>query len=290
MSIAECYRSNKQTLSFEVFPPKKDADISKIYEVLREVAAIGPDFISVTYGASGKERSDKTVEIAANIERGFDIPALAHLTCIAATREEIGEILLKLRAKGIRNILALLGDPIKGGSAGSDYAYASDLIRHIRENYGDFSIGAAAYPEGHIRCEDFSEGIRHLRLKEEAGADFFITQLFFDNEVFYRFLDIARASGITKPISAGIMPILSRQQIERMIFMCGVSLPSRIIKLLYRYENDDGSLRQAGIEYAAVQARDLLRNGVDGIHIYTMNQPDIARIISSYVSARDFKQ
>jgi len=284
------YADDRQTLSFEVFPPKKDADIPKIYDVIRELAAISPDFVSVTYGASGRERTEKTVDIAANIESGFGIPALAHLTCVSATKAEIEDILLKLRARGIDNILALLGDPVPDAPPGPDYRHASDLIRQIRAADMGFAIGAAAYPEGHIRCPRFSDDIRHLRMKEEAGADFFITQLFFDNEIFYRFLDIARASGVTKPISAGIMPILGRQQIERMIFMCGVSLPSGVIKLLYRYEHDSISLRKAGIEYAARQAQELLRKGVDGIHIYTMNQPDIAESIADYVRIRNYRK
>jgi methylenetetrahydrofolate reductase (NADPH) len=287
--ISDCFRKNVSTLSFEVFPPKKEEDFSEIYTIINDLAIIHPDFISVTYGANDRQRSEKTAEIASNIEKGFQIPALAHLTCISSTKNEMETTLLKLKSRGIQNVLALLGDPVENVPFIQEYTYASDLIRHIKHKHPDFVVGAAAYPEGHIQCEQFSDSIRYLRFKEEAGTDFFITQLFFDNEVFYRFLDVVRASGVTKPILAGIMPILSQSQIQRMIFMCGVSLPSRIIKLLYKYEKDPTSLRKAGIEYAALQAQELLRNRVDGIHIYTMNQPKIARKIYEYANANNFK-
>jgi methylenetetrahydrofolate reductase (NADPH) len=196
-----------------------------------------------------------------------------------------------LTLRGVKNVLALRGEYPKDSTIvkRQDYNYACDLIRHIKKENSSFSVGAATYPEGHINCDDMYESITHMRAKQDAGADFFLTQLFFDNDLFFRFFEATRACGINKPISAGIMPILNRKQIERMIFMCGVSLPSRIIRLLYKYENDEVSLRKAGIEYAARQAQELLRNKVDGIHIYTMNQPDIAQIISDYVRARDFK-
>lgn len=274
MSIQRLYRSGRPVVSFEVFPPKKEADIAAIYTVLGRLAELGPDFISVTYGAGGDGGTNKTGEIAAHILREYKIPAMAHLTCVGATRGRIGDILDTLERDGVRDILALRGD-LPEGAAPGDYRYAEALIRDLKAR-GGFSIGAACYPEGHISCEDTALDLTYLRRKQEAGADFLITQLFFDNDLFLRFLERARKSRITLPISAGVMPILGRAQVERMIFMCGASLPSQIVKLLNKYEHDPRGLRQAGIDYAAGQLAGLLEAQVDGVHIYTMNKADIA--------------
>jgi methylenetetrahydrofolate reductase (NADPH) len=284
MKITEYYKNGKQALSFEVFTPKKDAGEVQLYAALDGAAALKPDFISVTYGATD---SGKTADIARAVQSRHNITALAHVTCAGAARQEITNILAGLEERGVENVLALYGDTAAGRA--KDYVRAHELIKHIKDEHPSFAVGAAAYPEGHIDCAEMYESITHMRIKQDAGTDFFLTQLFFDNDIFYRFRDASRACGITKPVSAGVMPILSRRQIEKMIFMCGASLPSRIIKLLHRYRHDEISLRKAGIEYAAVQARELLRNGVDGIHIYTMNRPEIAGIIAGYVGARDFK-
>ena len=280
MTIRDLYRQKKPVFSLEVFPPKKENsdDIEALYGAFERLENLAPDFISVTCGAGGTGGKSQTVDIADRLQNRHGILSLAHLTCVAATRADVQNELADMHRRGIGNVLALRGDIPQGSqlSASPDYRYAEDLIRGLRASSKDLCIGAACYPEGHIDCDDLATGIAHLRRKQDAGADFFITQLFFDNEVFYRFLDCARASGITLPISAGIMPILSRAQIERIIFMCGASLPAHIIRLLHKYENSPRALRAAGIAYTAEQARALAEHGVDGVHIYTMNRPEIA--------------
>lgn len=276
MRIDQLYKQGRQLASFEVFPPKRDSDIGAIYKALEEMAALAPDFISVTYGAGGEGGVNKTAEIARVIAKEHQIPSMAHLTCISSSAETIQEKLNELRALGVENILALRGDlPATGEKPSKHFAYAEDLIGTIRAR-GDFCIGAACYPEGHLDCTDDALDIIRLRRKQDAGASFFVSQLFFENDSFLRFLERARRAGVTAPISAGVMPILGRAQIERMIFLCGASLPSKIIKLLHKYANSPADLRKAGIEYAARQLAGLLASGVDGVHIYTMNKADIA--------------
>ncbi|MDR0381473.1 MAG: methylenetetrahydrofolate reductase [Oscillospiraceae bacterium] len=273
MSIRALYQSGRPVVSFEVFPPKQDTAIDDIYEALARLAALAPDFISVTYGAGGSGSVNRTAEIAAAVRRRYGIRAMAHLTCVGADRGRVAAQLDAMRAEGICNVLALRGDSPEG--AAGAYRYAEELIREIRAR-GDFCIGAACYPEGHIDCESPARDIEYLRRKQDAGADFLVSQLFFDNPLFFRFLENARAAGVTIPISAGVMPILSRKQIERMIFLCGASLPSAIIRLLHRHGHSPADLRAAGIEHAARQVEALLAGGVDGVHIYTMNKPEIA--------------
>ncbi|MDR1116966.1 MAG: methylenetetrahydrofolate reductase [Oscillospiraceae bacterium] len=282
MLVKDLYRSERPVVSFEIFPPKKDADIDSIYKTLGQISTLSPDFISVTYGAGGSGNVNKTAEIAELIEKQYGIPALAHLTCVGADSEKIRRTLDGMNSKGIRNTLALRGDLPNGQPFDGGYKYAEDLILEIH-NRGDFCVGAACYPEGHIDCDDLTADIDRLRRKQETGADFLISQLFFDNDIFFRFLDRARGGSVTLPISAGVMPILGRQQIERMIFMCGASLPSGIIKLLHKYEDSPNDLRKAGIEHAAKQLDGLLRQGADGVHIYTMNKPDIAEYCMRYI-------
>lgn len=277
MQISQLYGQKKPVLSFEVFPPKKDAPISTIFQTLEELAGLSPDYISVTYGAGGGGSVNRTCEIASAIKNKQNVEALPHLTCISNDRAEIHQLVEQLQAENITNVLALRGDPPADPDTvlPGHYRYASDLIADLKSR-GDFCIGAACYPEGHIDCLHLRDSAEHLKRKQDAGADFLITQLFFDNDLFWRFLEQTRADGVTLPISAGVMPILSQQQIQRMIFMCGVSLPSAIIKLLHRYEHSPADLRKAGIEHAVRQMEDLISGGVDGVHVYTMNQPAIA--------------
>ena len=283
MQIKEFYTRKHPVISFEVFPPKNDSGLADIYNALGRMSNLSPDFISVTYGAGGGENSGMTSEIASFIQDKHGICSIAHLTCIGASHESISSLLEQIKHKGIHNILALRGDLPEGFSRrGDGFRYALDLISHIR-NHGEFCIGAACYPEGHIDCDDLNFDTVCLRRKQEAGADFLITQLFFDNDTLYRFLERARRGGVTLPISAGVMPILSRKQIERIIFLCGASLPSWTIKLLHKYENSPDELYRAGIEYAAKQISDLIAHGVDGVHIYTMNKPDIAEFCMKYI-------
>lgn len=266
----------KQPLSFEIFPPKGDLTEVEARRVAGELAELGPKFISVTYSAGGSGNSGATTKVASLIQNELGIPSVAHLTCQGLTRAQLDEKIDEMRAAGIRNVLALRGDPRPDAPKG-DFAYAADIIGPLRE--AGFCVGAAAYPEGHIACESLEADVAHLREKQDAGAQFFVTQLFFDNDDFLRFREMTQAAGITVPITCGIMPFMSKSQVSRMIFMCGASLPSPIIRLLARYEGDEEALRQAGIEYAAAQLRGLRDAGVDGLHVYTMNKPAVARAI-----------
>ena len=211
------------------------------------------------------------------IQDDHGVPAVAHLTCAGASQQSISAAVADMKDRGIHNVLALRGDLPEGYEPG-DFRYAKDLIPVLAD--AGFCVGAAAYPEGHIDCDSLRLNVEHLRQKQDAGASFLVTQLFFDNDCFYRFREGAEAAGITVPITAGIMPFMSKAQIQRMVFMCGASLPSPIIKLLARYEDDPASLRQAGIEYACRQLTDLQAHGVEGLHVYTMNNPEIARAAS----------
>lgn len=262
--------------SVEIFPPKGELTLTAAETVVNGVAKARPDFISVTCsaGGSGNGNDGRTEAIAALIQEDAGIPSVAHLTCIAATRASMETAMDTLAAKGVENVLALRGD-LGEGLAPADFTYAYQLIPLLKER--GFCVGAAAYPEGHIDCLSEAENIKHLKAKQDGGADFFVTQLFFDNQAFYRFHEAAVAAGVDKPITCGIMPILGKSQIERMVFMCGSSLPSAVIKLVAKYENDPAALRAAGIEYACQQLVDLGRHGVDGLHVYSMNQPDIAQ-------------
>ena len=264
-------------ISFEMFPPKGELTLDRAREAAGALCALSPDFISVTCSAGGSGNSGATADIASMISREFATSSVAHITCIGQTRAELAERIDAYRAAGIENVLTLRGDRPQDAEdmASGDFTYAADLIPALVE--AGFCVGAAAYPEGHIECDDLAESVRHLRLKQDAGASFFVTQLFFDNDYFYRFRELADAAGITVPITCGIMPFMSKQQVSRMVFMCGASLPSPVIKLLARFEDDAASLTAAGIDYACRQLEDLQRHGVDGLHIYTMNRPAVAR-------------
>lgn len=267
--------------SIEIFPPKGQLTLDAAREMVAGMAQAHPDFISVTCSAGGSGNGSQTVEVASLIQNEVGIPSVAHLTCVNSSRETVETAIAAMKAAGITTVLALRGDPIKKPAASCiaaagtpGFAHATDLIPLLKD--AGFCVGAAAYPEGHIDCLDLQADVEHLKRKQDAGADFFITQLFFDNDDFYRFRERARAAGITRPITCGVMPFLGKSQIERMVFLCGSSLPSPIIKLLARYEDDPVALRQAGIDYACKQLVDLGRNRVDGVHVYSMNHPDIA--------------
>ena len=280
MRIEDLFSSNGTSnvsalpVSFEIFPPKGTLDLDTVHMMVGELTAQHPSFISVTCSAGGSGNSGNTVEVAHLIQNDFNTTSMAHLTCVNETHESICAKLARMKEAGIENVLALRGDMHEGAQF-HEFQYAKDLIRVVAEE--GFCVGAAAYPEGHIACDDFALSLKHLKEKQDAGARFFVTQLFFDNEYAFRFLDEARNAGITVPITFGVMPFMSKEQISRMVFMCGASLPSPIIKLLARYENDPQSLLQAGIEYACEQFVGLAEAGVDGVHVYTMNKPQIAR-------------
>lgn len=273
--VSELFCGN-QPLSFEIFPPRGDLTEVEARRVAGELAELDPAFISVTYSAGGSGNSGATTKVASLIQNELGVPSVAHLTCQGLTRDMLEEKIAEMRAAGIKNVLALRGDPRPDAPQG-DFAYAADVIPVLRE--AGFCVGAAAYPEGHVTCTSLEDDIAHLREKQDAGAQFLVTQLFFDNEDFFRFRDLTARAGITAPITCGIMPFMSKNQVSRMIFMCGASLPSPIIRLLNRYEGDDEALRRAGIEYAAAQLRGLRDAGADGLHVYTMNKPAVARAI-----------
>ena len=273
--VSELFCGN-QPLSFEIFPPRGDLTEVEARRVAGELAELDPAFISVTYSAGGSGNSGATTKVASLIQNELGMPSVAHLTCQGLTRDMLEEKIAEMRDAGIKNVLALRGDPRPDAPQG-DFAYAADVIPVLRE--AGFCVGAAAYPEGHVTCTSLEDDIAHLREKQDAGAQFLVTQLFFDNEDFFRFRDLTARAGITAPITCGIMPFMSKNQVSRMIFMCGASLPSPIIRLLNRYEGDDEALRRAGIEYAAAQLRGLRDAGADGLHVYTMNKPAVARAI-----------
>ncbi|MCQ2416315.1 MAG: methylenetetrahydrofolate reductase [NAD(P)H] [Oscillospiraceae bacterium] len=274
--------AKKKVVSFEVFPPKPDVPIENIYRTLGTLKDLKPDFISVTYGAGGSAPGASTADICEAIQEQHQIASVAHLPCINETRESVLEKLQIFRQKGIENILALRGDRNPNLPPKTDFHYAADLIAFIREQ-GDFDIAAACYPEGHPEAPDLETDIQHLKEKVDAGAMHLISQLFFHNPDFYAFREKLARKGITVPMEAGIMPVTSKKSIERMVSLCGASIPSRLSKLMARYADDPVSLKAAGLEYAIVQILDLQSQGVDGIHIYTMNNPDVARYIMEQI-------
>ena len=274
--VADLFGAGRQPLSFEIFPPKGELSDVEARRVAGELCALEPAFVSVTYSAGGSGNGGATAKIASMIQSDYGTPSVAHLTCQGMTRAQLDEKVAEMRAAGVVNVLALRGDSRPGMEPG-DFSCAADLVAPLRE--AGFCVGAAAYPEGHISCVSLEDDVAYLRRKQDAGAQFFVTQLFFDNEDFYRFREMADAAGITVPVTCGVMPFMSKNQVSRMIFMCGASLPAPIIRLLARYEGDDESLRRAGVEYAAAQLADLRAHGADGLHVYTMNKPDVARAI-----------
>lgn len=277
MKINELFR-DRTVLSFEVFPPKPTSDESVIYSTLEKLSALRPDCVSVTYGAGGGANCEKTVQIAADAKNKYGIESVAHLPCIYLGEDDAVSVLEKLKANGIENVLALRGDISENVAPNGRFPHANELISFIRERY-DFNIIAACYLEKHTEAKSFSEDLAHLKNKVDSGANQLITQLFLDNGFFYDFLDNARKIGIDVPIEAGIMPVTNKAQIERMVKLCGVALPKKFVKMLERYENNSEALRDAGIAYAVDQIVDLISQGVDGIHLYTMNNAYVAERI-----------
>ena len=266
---------NKTCLSCEVFPPKKTSPIETIYNTLDDLKNIPWDFISVTYGAGGSNVGVSTVDIASTIQDKYDIKAMAHLPCINYTKEEIVNILDEFQKHNITNILALRGDINPNIEPKNDFKHACDLIQFIKQ-HGDFHISGACYPEGHLESESLAQDIKYLKYKVDCGAEHLISQLFFDNNSFYDFKEKCEIANIKVPIEAGIMPVTNKKQIERMISLCGASLPRKFTKMMQKYEDSPEAIRDAGIAYAIDQIIDLVANGVDGIHLYTMNNSYIA--------------
>lgn len=283
MRTTEIFK-NKKVLSLEVFPPRRTAPIDTIYKTLDELQGLNPDFMSVTYGAGGSKTNTATLEIAAAIKNHYGIESVAHLPGINLTKNEVLDMLAGFKQAGVENILALRGDINPDFTPRQDFRYASDLVSFIREN-SDFNIIGACYPEGHSECSGLVDDIRNLKIKVDAGTDQLITQLFFDNDYFYSFRERASIAGINVPIQAGIMPVVNKKQIERMVSLCGVQLPKKFITMMERYENNPVAMRDAGIAYAVDQIVDLMAQDVDGIHLYTMNNPYIAKKIYAAISA-----
>ncbi|KRN22278.1 methylenetetrahydrofolate reductase [NAD(P)H] [Lacticaseibacillus camelliae] len=270
-----------QVLSFELFPPRRrspEEDYRRIDDTISAVSELNPDFVSVTLHTGKKDQRHVTLDLADRIQKKYGLPAVAHLPAVQLTTAEVDSLLEDFKAAGIENILALRGDIPNGGRVANDFPHASDLITHIHE-YGDFNVVAACYPETHPEATSPEADLQHLKEKVDAGASQLISQLFFDNHVFYDFVDRARAAGITVPIEAGIMPVLSQHQIDTMALTCGVSLPEKFLSMMKHYEGRPDALRDAGIAYAIDQIVDLMVHGVDGIHLYTMDNPTVAKRI-----------
>ena len=277
MKIKELFKQKQPTISFEVFPPNKIYTLEKVYEVIDELSLLKPDFMSVTYGAGGSTRRN-TVDIASKIININNIEALAHLTCIGATKKEIDEILKDLNKNNIENIMALRGDiPQECENKIGEFSHANDLIKYIKE-YGDFSIGGAFYPEGHQETNDLLD-LFNLKTKVDSGTDFLISQIFFENEKFYEFKEKLGKLNIKTPLIAGVMPITNGKQIRRITSMCGCSIPEKLKKILDRYEDNPIAMREAGIAYAMEQIIELISDDIAGIHIYTMNRVEASKKI-----------
>lgn len=285
MFIKDIFKEKKPVLSFEIFPPKQDTGIDKVTAVIDKMSQLPIDYMSVTYGAGGST-SKKTAEIAEYIQKNHNLTSLAHLTCVSSKKEDINETLKILKEKGIKNILALRGDIPQDAAfpVPNHYKYASELVEDIK-SFGGFCVGGACYPECHPDSSSLEADIENLKIKVDAGCDFIVTQMFFDNEAFYRFRDMAEKKGITVPITTGIMPLTNAKQIEKMCVLSGgASMPSKFTRIISKYIDNDAALKQAGIAYAVEQIIDLLSNDVDGIHLYTMNRPEVAEKIVSVIN------
>lgn len=284
--IKDLFGNGRPTLSFEVYPPKKDDDFDSVFDTLRALNDLHPDFISVTYGAGGS-KSKRTLEIASFLQNDLGVEALAHLTCVGNKKEDILSVLDSFQKSNITQVLALRGDRPRDMTDeqfdSRDFAHASDLITYIKE-HTSLSCAGACYPEKHFECFSKETDVLNLKKKQDAGADFFITQLFMDNDYFYDFKDRAERKGITIPICAGIMPVTSASSLGTTISLSGSSIPKAFSDLIATYGDKPEEMRKAGIDYAIRQILDLKANGVDGIHLYTMNRPKMAGEIVAAIS------
>lgn len=276
MKIENIYKQKRPVFSFEIFPPKRAEAIKSIDETLEVLTSLNPDYISVTFGAGGSSVNNKTVELAKKIKNEYKIEPVVHLTCLHYTKDEIKRILDELASADIFNVLALRGDVNPDLENKKEFTYASDLVSFVKE-CGGFDIAGACYPETHIEANDSISDIRNLKKKVDAGVSHLISQLFFDNDVYYDFLTKLRIAGIDVPVSAGIMPVINKAQIERMVTLCGATLPEKFRRILTKYEDNKDALFDAGMVYAINQVVELLANDVEGIHLYTMNNPVVAK-------------
>lgn len=284
MKIADILKEEKVHISCELFPPKQGGQLEKVQQVVQEIARIQPAYMSVTYGATGGT-SDYTVDIADEIQNKNGIPALAHLTCASSTKEKVHEVVAQLKEKNIENILTLRGDIPEHADfpLPNQYKHAVELIADVK-SLGDFCLGGACYPEGHPEAPTMHEDITHLKEKVDAGCDFLTTQMFFDNDIYYNFMYKILQKNINVPVVAGIMPVTNAAQIKRIISLSGNMVPPRFKAIVDRFYDNPEAMKQAGIAYATEQVIDLIANGVNNIHIYTMNKPDIAGAIFQNLS------
>lgn len=280
MRIAELFRRKNAVWSFEVFPPKAQSGMDGINATLAELADLAPDYVSVTYSAGGS-RNAHTAEVARKV-RALGMEPLAHITCVNSTRQEVLSALENLKASGVENVLALRGDRVEGATS-TDFRYASNLISFINSNGFDFDVSAACYPEGHPESESMLADVRHLKEKVDLGVTHLNSQLFFDNDDFFRFMDMVRLAGIDVPVQAGVMPLVKASQFGGIVKMTAAKIPSKMSRMYARFSDDPESLCEAGIAYATDQIIDLLSGGVDGVHLYIMNNAYVARRITENV-------
>ena len=284
MKLSQILGKDKITLSFEVFPPKTATNYESVYNAAMDVAALRPHYMSVTYGAGGSTRAN-TVKIADDIQKAYGVTTIAHLTCVGADRADIYKALDEMKVAGIENVLALRGDKPKDfeGEPFTDFHYASELVATIKA-YGDFCVGGACYPEGHVDAINKKEDISNLKKKVDAGCEFLTTQMFFDNNIFYNFLYRVREQGITVPVIPGIMPITRATQVKTSLALSGSNMPERFRNLVDRFGDNPAAMQQAGIAYATDQIIDLIANGINNIHVYSMNKPEVAEGIMKNLS------
>ena len=282
MTIKDILAQGKPVLSFEVFPPKEESGFETVEKATFEIAELAPAFMSVTYGAGGGT-SKYTVEIAADLKEKFGVTSLAHLTCVSSTREHVHHVVERLKEHEIHNIMALRGDIPKDGRVCEDYKFASELVRELK-TLGDFCIGGACYPEGHPEARTKAEDILHLKEKVDAGCDFLTTQMFFDNDLLFNFLYQIREKGITVPVVAGIMPVTNVKQMKKILAMSGAQIPKKFRAIVDKFGDHPEAMRQAGVAYATDQIVDLIANGVNAVHVYSMNKPDVAAQIKNSLS------
>jgi methylenetetrahydrofolate reductase (NADPH) len=289
VKIRDLFSQGKPLFSFEFFPPKTDAGMANLEKTIRELVDLTPAYVSVTYGAGGSAR-ERTVALVTRIQNELGLCAMAHFTCVGSGKTEMGQVLDRLVEGGIENIIALRGDPPAGAEvfeqAPDGFAHASDLVTFIRQRFGDrICLAGAGYPEGHVECRDLDSDVAHLAEKVKAGADFVITQLFFDNQHYFSFVKRARAAGITVPIIPGLMPIGNLAQIERFTKMCGATIPAALFAELDRCRDDPAAVAALGVAHATAQAVELLHGGAPGIHFYTLNQSPASRVILTALRA-----
>ena len=287
MKISELFKKQTPALSFEVFPPKTSDTYETVKDAAEHIAALKPDFMSVTYGAGGGT-SKYTIDIAKDIEERYGVPVIAHLTCVSSSKDTVKERISDMTAAGIKNVLALRGDIPEDMKNDANrkwhYSHAVDLIRELKESGGDFCVGGACYPEVHPESSCQKEDIKYLKEKIDAGCEFLTTQMFFDNNLFYNFMYKIREAGITVPVVAGIMPITNAKQVERAIMLSGSHMPQRFKALVDHFGTNPRAMMQAGIAYSTDQIIDLLANGVNAVHVYSMNKPEVASAIQNNLS------